>query len=314
MKKLISLVLVLIMLTSVLTLAGCTTPSKNEPASTPNATPATAAPAETTDEPTQGTPAERQVLRVGMECAYAPFNWSQESGTLSNGATALPIQGTDYYAYGYDVMVAQMIADVLDMDLEIYKVEWASIGLGLDVNDYDCIIAGMGYTPTRAELYEFTTEYYLRGMSITVNANGKFANITKLSDFAGQSPVSITQMGTAWVEALSEIPDAKLGTNYETTAECFMAVSNNVADLCLVDAPTSISAAMTDASLKILEFEPGEGLVPPADGSNRVCIATKKGNTDLRDALQSALDALEWDEAKMNALMEEAISLQPAMS
>ena len=266
--------------------------------------------AEPTAEPTAG----RKVLRVGMECAYAPFNWSQETDTLPNGEKALPIAGTNYYAHGYDVMMAQKIADSLDMDLEIHKVEWASIGMGLDVGDYDCIIAGMGYTTERAALYEFTSEYYLRDMCLTVNADGRFANLTKLSEFAGQAPVSITQMGTAWVDSLSEIPDAKLATNYETTAECFMAISNQVADVCMVDYPTSLSAAMTNAKLKILELDPADGLTSGQDGSNRVCIATKKGNTALRDQIQSVLDALSWDQAKMDAQMEIAIALQPSMS
>ena len=256
----------------------------------------------------------RKVLRVGMECAYAPFNWSQETDALPNGGKALPITGTDYYAYGYDVMVAQKIADALDMDLAIYKVEWASIGMGLDVGDYDCIIAGMGYTEARAALYEFTSEYYLRDMSLTVNANGRFAGVTGLSQFAGQAPVAITQMGTAWVDSLSEIPDAKLGTNYETTAECFMAIASNVADVCLVDYPTSLSAAMTNASLEILALDPSDGLASGTDGSNRVCIACKKGNTELRDAIQAALDGLEWDQPKMDALMAEAITLQPSVT
>ena len=51
------------------------------------------------------------VLRVGMECAYAPFNWTQDSETTADGTTAVPIYGSDYYAYGYDVAVAQMLAE-----------------------------------------------------------------------------------------------------------------------------------------------------------------------------------------------------------
>ena len=38
------------------------------------------------------------VLRVGMECAYAPFNWSQETDELANGEKAVPIYGTNMYA------------------------------------------------------------------------------------------------------------------------------------------------------------------------------------------------------------------------
>lgn len=207
-------------------------------------------------------------------------------------------------------MVAQMLADELGYELEIYKVEWASIRMGLDVGDYDCIIAGMGYTEERAALYEFTEPYYIRNLCITVNANGRFADVTKLSEFAGQSPTVTTQMGTAWVDHVNDIPDAKAVANYETTAECFMAVSTNVAEVCLVDYPTSISAAMTDSNLKVLELDPTDDLVQ--DDSSKVCIATKKGNTELRDALQNGLDALDWNSEKMTALMDEAITLQPS--
>lgn len=52
---------------------------------------------------------ERKVLRVGMECAYAPYNWAQSDN--SNGA--VPISGSSDYAYGYDVMMAKYLADKL---------------------------------------------------------------------------------------------------------------------------------------------------------------------------------------------------------
>jgi len=41
---------------------------------------------------------EKKVLKVGMECAYAPFNWTQSSKKLSNGDEAVPIYGTKDYA------------------------------------------------------------------------------------------------------------------------------------------------------------------------------------------------------------------------
>jgi len=92
---------------------------------------------------------EKEVLRVGMECAYAPFNWTQDEATTPDGSAAVPIYDSTFYAYGYDVAVAQMIADELGMDLEIHKVEWSSIGISMDAGDYDCIIAGMGRTAER---------------------------------------------------------------------------------------------------------------------------------------------------------------------
>lgn len=69
-----------------------------------------------------GTEEEDNVLRVGMECAYAPFNWTQDSDTTPDGSEAVKIYDSEYYAYGYDVAVAQMLAEELGMELEIHKV------------------------------------------------------------------------------------------------------------------------------------------------------------------------------------------------
>ena len=60
-----------------------------------------------------------------MECAYAPFNWTQDTDTTPDGSKAVKIAGSDYYAYGYDVAVAQKLADQMGMDLEVHKVEWS---------------------------------------------------------------------------------------------------------------------------------------------------------------------------------------------
>lgn len=59
----------------------------------------------------ESTSTENGVLRVGMECAYAPFNWTQVSAEVPNGDTAVEIYGGGGYAYGYDVMVAKKLAE-----------------------------------------------------------------------------------------------------------------------------------------------------------------------------------------------------------
>jgi len=48
-------------------------------------------------------------LRIGMEAAYAPFNWTQEDD--ANGA--VKIDGTNQYANGYDVQIAKKVAEEL---------------------------------------------------------------------------------------------------------------------------------------------------------------------------------------------------------
>ena len=60
---------------------------------------------------------EKKTLRVAMECAYAPYNWTQPDD--SNGA--VPIVDSNEYAYGYDVMMAKKISEELGYDLQIVR-------------------------------------------------------------------------------------------------------------------------------------------------------------------------------------------------
>ena len=145
---------------------------------------------------------EDKVLRVGMECAYAPFNWTQDADSTPNGSKAVKIYGSEYYAYGYDVAVAQKIADQLGYKLEIHKVEWSSIGISMDSGDYDCIIAGMGRTAEREASYSFTEPYYYRDNCIVVKKGSKYENVKGLSELNDTGCVLTTQLGTGWIPLL----------------------------------------------------------------------------------------------------------------
>ena len=90
----------------------------------------TAAPAEQTSAAGENTSkeaaaesGEKKVLKVAMECAYAPYNWTQPDD--SNGA--VPINDSNEYAYGYDVMMAKKICDELGYNLQIVRLDWDSL-------------------------------------------------------------------------------------------------------------------------------------------------------------------------------------------
>ena len=80
-----------------------------------------------------------QYLRVGMEAAYAPFNWTQDDA--SNGA--VPIEGTSQYANGYDVQVAKKIAKAMNKELLVVKTSWTGLIPALTSGKIDMIAAGM---------------------------------------------------------------------------------------------------------------------------------------------------------------------------
>lgn len=252
---------------------------------------------------------ESNILKVGMECAYAPFNWTQSSAELSNGETAVAIHGTDDYAYGYDVMLAQQLADELGMTLEIHKVEWSSIVLGMNSGDYDAIIAGMGYTKERDDSVDFTDAYYLRDNVIIVNANGPLADATGLSDFDGAT--ATTQIGTIWEKYVPQIPNVDQQTYYETTSEVVMSIVTGSVDCAVLDEPTSMSATLSNPDLAYIKLPAEDGFTIPEGQSLEVCIAVKEGNADLQGKLDGALDAIEWDSDKMVELMNKAVTLQP---
>ena len=296
-RKLLALVLTGVMAIS--TLAGCGS-SDTKTSETDVKTSETA---ETSD---------KNVLRVGMECAYAPFNWTQDSDTTPDGSKAVPIYGSDYYAYGYDVAVAQKLADEMGMDLEVHKVEWSSIGISLDAGDYDVIIAGMGKTAESEASYSFTEPYYYRDNCIVVKKGSAYENVKGLSDLAGTGCKVTTQLGTGWVPLLDQIEGAEQSGNYETTSECFMAISNGVADVCVVDLPTAQSAALTNDDLVIIQLDADDSFTGDDEMVN-VCIATRKDDTALRDKIQDAMDAIGWnDKAKMDELMDTVLTQQPA--
>jgi putative lysine transport system substrate-binding protein len=149
-------------------------------------------------------PATKKVLRVGMECAYAPFNWTQS--TDANGA--VKIADSSVYAYGYDVMMAKKIADALGCELSVVKTEWSGLIPSLQSGKIDMIVAGMCMTPERASAVDFSDMYYNASLVVLTMGNSKYASATSVSDLAGATMTS--QLNTVWYDILPQVPSAKL--------------------------------------------------------------------------------------------------------
>ena len=126
------------------------------------------------DADKSGTP----VLRVAMECGYAPYNWTQSDD--SNGA--VPIEDSKDYAYGYDVMMAKKIADKLGCELQIVKLDWDSLIPAVQSGTVDCVIAGQSITSDRKEMVDFTEPYYYASIVTLVKSDGKYADAKGISD------------------------------------------------------------------------------------------------------------------------------------
>ena len=91
---------------------------------------------------------EDGVLTVGMECTYAPYNWTQTDD--SNGAVPI-VNNPGSYANGYDVMIAQRICDTYGWKLEVQAIEWDGLIPALNAGTIDAVIAGQSMTAGRME-------------------------------------------------------------------------------------------------------------------------------------------------------------------
>lgn len=279
MKKcFIILFITLFLLVSILSLTGCQNNNSNE---------------------------GKKVLRVGMECAYAPYNWAQSDN--SNGA--VPISGSSDYAYGYDVMMAKYLADMLGYELEIYKIDWDSLPVALQSNKIDCVIAGQSITSERLQTVDFTSPYYYASIVALTKNNSKYANANGISDLEGATCTS--QINTVWYDTcLPQIKNANILPAMESAPTMLVALDSGKADLVVTDIPTAMAATKVYPDLKLLDFSTSQdNNFEVSEEEINIGISVKKGNHTLLENLNNALSELTATD--FEKMMNEAISVQP---
>lgn len=247
---------------------------------------------------------EKTVLKVAMECGYAPYNWTQTDD--SNGA--VPISQSSEYAYGYDVMMAKKIADELGYELEIVKLDWDSLVPAVQSGTVDCVIAGQSITSDRLQMVDFTSPYYYASIITLVKADGSYAEAKSVADLAGATATS--QMNTVWYDTcLPQIPDGNILPAQESAPAMLVALSSGKCDLVVTDMPTGQAALIAYPDFRMLDFSGTDGQFEVSDEEINIGISLKKDNTELKDAINSVLEKMTTDD--FNRMMDEAISVQP---
>ena len=247
---------------------------------------------------------EKKVLKVAMECSYAPYNWTQP--TDANGA--VPIADSPDYAYGYDVMMAKKIADELGYELQIIKLDWDSLVPAVQSGKADCVIAGQSITADRLQSVDFTDPYYYATIVTLVKSGSKYESAKSVADLAGATCTS--QLNTIWYNnCLPQIPDATIQPAQESAPAMLVALSSGRCDLVVTDKPTGQAALIAYPDFKLLDFTGTEGEFKVSEEDINIGISLKKGNTELKDAINGVLKGMTEDD--YNKMMEEAISVQP---
>ena len=252
------------------------------------------------------TDGEKFTLRVGMECQYAPYNWTQADD--SNGA--VPISNNPgSYANGYDVMIAKKICEANDWNLEIYAYSWEGLIPAIESDTIDMVIAGQSMTEERMQQVDMAGPYFYASIVCVTKADSPLAEAKGISELTG---TCTAQTGTIWYETcLPQLENVEIQTASETAPAMIMAVESGTVDFICTDIPTAKAAVATYDDLVILDFTGTEDNFVVSEGDINIGISVKKGNTELFDAANAALEGMTADD--FNEIMDEAIAIQPTI-
>ncbi len=252
---------------------------------------------------------EDGVLTIAMECAYAPYNWTQSDD--SNGA--VPIANVPRsFANGYDVMIGKKICEANGWELEVIQSDWDSLVPGVQTGTFDAVIAGQSMTAERAEQVDFAGPYFYATIVCLTKADSPYANATGLADLAGGSCTA--QIATIWYDTcLPQITGANLLPASETAPAMLMALETGMVDFVCTDMPTAQGAVAAYPDMVILDFSGTDGdfqFTEQERAENvNIGVSMMKGNTVLHEAIDGVLSEMTVDD--FNSLMEYAISVQP---
>lgn len=240
-----------------------------------------------------------EYLRIGMEAAYAPFNWTQDDD--KNGA--VKIEGTNQYANGYDVQIAKQVAKALGKKPLVVKTSWNGLIPALTSGKLDMIIAGMSPTAERKKEIAFSNSYYTSEPVVLVNKDGVYANAKTLKDFKGAKITS--QQGVYLYNLISQLTGAKQETAMGDFAQMRQALESGVIDGYISERPEALTAESANSKFKMIQFKKGFE-VNEEDAT--IAIGMRKNDNRLEQVNAAIAKISAKDQV---ALMDKMIQNQP---
>lgn len=250
--KIAALVLAMAMMMSILTACGSDAGTTTDATGTAN------------NDTTDAGAAQGGTLTFGTNAEFPPFEFVTSNGVI------------DQYD-GIDMAIAKQIADENGMTAAVENMEFDSLLIALQNGQIDAVIAGMTVTEERLEAVDFSTPYYTATQVMIVKEDSDIASAADMADkkicvvqgYTGQ--ICVEEMGYPF-EAF------KKGT------EAVMELVNGKCDVVVIDSATAQKYVSDNEGLKIVEDA-------SAFESEEYAIAVQKGNKELLDMINKAIDA-----------------------
>ncbi|KAA0913850.1 transporter substrate-binding domain-containing protein [Psychrobacter sp. ANT_WB68] len=160
--------------------------------------------------------ADDNVLRIGTEGAYAPFNYTNADGTLG----------------GFDVEIANAICADMQMTCEIIAQDWDGIIPGLKAGKYDAIVAAMSVTPERAKQVAFTDPYFSNALVFLAKKDSSFDPANSSDINAHSIAAQRSTISSQWLENAYPKANMKL---YDTLSNAFLDLGAGRVDAMISD-------------------------------------------------------------------------------
>ena len=239
-------------------------------------------------------------FKIGLECGYAPFNWTQND----NSKGGVQIDGSSEFAGGYDIEIAKKIADGLGKKLVVVKTEWDGLVPALTSGKIDAIIAGMSPTAKRKETIDFSDRYYKSDLVMVVKKGGKYDSATSIQDFKGAKVTA--QLNTFHYSVIDQIKGVSKQTAMDNFPTMRVALESGIIDGYVSERPEGVSAQTANSNFKMVEFKTG---FSTSEEDTSIAVGVAKGSA-LTSKINDILKGI--SEADRKSIMDTAIKNQPA--
>ena len=212
-------------------------------------------------------------------------------GTTGNGIPPLSFRADDDKTIiGVEPDLAQLVADVLGLKLDLQATSWENLFLSIENGQYDTGLSNITVTEERKDKYDFAT-YRKDTISFEVRGD-KNLTIAQAKDIAGLTVgvgagTNQEQILLRWDEQnkAAGLKPAKF-QYYQVTTDYYLALQSGRIDVYAGPNPTGAYHVAVEGQTKIVGTVSGGGTIP-AD----IAAMTRKGN-GLVQALQQALDTV----------------------
>ena len=218
-------------------------------------------------------------LIMSTNAAFPPYEMTTDSGEFE----------------GIDIETAQAIADKLGLELQIDDMDFDAALLAVQQGKADMVMAGVTVTDERQNVMDFTDSYATGIQSIIVKEDSDIASV---DDLAGKK-IGTQRGTTGYLYCSDDFGDENV-VAYDNGLTAVQMLNNGQVDCVVIDnAPAK----------ELIAANPGLKLLDTAYVEESYAIGVGKGNTELKDAINTALEELKAD-GTLQAIVDKYITAE----